>query len=73
MSSDMNFNHFFEVNVKNNEETKSNHKGFFSFSTAEYTPDGKQIILSGDVDDTENADRPRKRVFIVDNNGDNFI
>jgi hypothetical protein len=30
---DMNFNHFFEINVLNNEEPKEDHKGFYSFST----------------------------------------
>jgi len=73
VSSDMNFNHFFEVNVKNIEEPKAITKGFYSFSTAEYTPDGKQIILSGDVDDIENTDRSQEsELFIVDTNGDNF-
>jgi hypothetical protein len=40
----MNFNHFFEVNVKIMKKPKQSQK-IFSFSTADYTPDGKQIIL----------------------------
>lgn len=73
LSSDMNFTHFFEVSIINNEEPKAITKGFYSFSTADYTPDGRQIILSGDVDTTENADRSlESELFIVDTNGDNF-
>jgi dipeptidyl aminopeptidase/acylaminoacyl peptidase len=73
LSSDINFNHFFEVSVNNNEEPKAVTKGFYSFSTADYTPNGKQIILSGDVDDIENPDRSQEsELFIVDTNGNNF-
>ncbi|MBC5842145.1 S9 family peptidase [Flavobacterium sp. F-380] len=73
LSSDVNFNHFFEVSPNNNEEPKAITKGFYSFSTADYTPNGKQIILSGDVDDTENPDRSQEsEIFIVDTDGSNF-
>lgn len=73
LSSDMNFNHFFEVSVMNNEEPTNITKGFYSFSAADYTPNGRQIILSGDVDTTENADRSlESELFIVDTNGNNF-
>jgi hypothetical protein len=66
----MNFNHFFEVNVKNNEEPKQSQRDFIAL--VPWLPDGKQIILSGDVDTTENADRSQSELFIVDTNGDNF-
>ncbi|MDG2433333.1 S9 family peptidase [Flavobacterium sp.] len=73
LSSDINFNHFFEVSIGNNTEPKEITKGFYSLSTADYTPDGKQIILSGDVDEVENADRSQEtEIFMVDANGSNF-
>jgi dipeptidyl aminopeptidase/acylaminoacyl peptidase len=73
LSSDINFNHFFEVSSANSTEPKEITKGFYSFSTADYTPDGKQIILSGDIDEVENADRSQEtEIFMVDANGSNF-
>ena len=73
VSSEMNFNHFFEINVSNNAEPRLITKGFYSFSTADYTPNGKQILLSGDVDSTENPDRSlESEIFMVDTNGENF-
>jgi hypothetical protein len=32
-------------------KNQGDYKGFIVLSTADYTPDGKQIILSGDVDE----------------------
>ena len=73
VSSEMNFNHFFEINVSKDAEPRLLTKGFYSFSTADYTPNGKQIMLSGDVDTIENADRSlESEVFTVDTNGENF-
>ncbi|MDI5950409.1 S9 family peptidase [Flavobacterium yafengii] len=73
VSSEMNFNHFFEINVSKDAEPRLLTKGFYSFATADYTPNGKQIILSGDVDTIENADRSlESEIFTVDTNGENF-
>ena len=73
ISSDMNFNHFFEINASKDTEPRLLTKGFYSFATADYAPNGKQIILSGDVDTIENADRSlESEIFTVDTNGENF-
>ena len=73
ISSDMNFNHFFEINASKDAEPHLITNGFYSFATADYTPNGKQIILSGDVDTIENADRSlESEIFTVDTNGENF-
>ena len=73
VSSDMNFNHFFEVNVSKDAVPRLLTNGFYNFSTADYTPNGKQIILSGDVDTTENQDRSQEsEIFIMDADGENF-
>ena len=73
VSSDMNFNHFFEINVSKNASPRLLTNGFYNFSTADYTPNGKQIILSGDVDTAENQDRSlESEIFIMDANGENF-
>lgn len=73
VSSDMNFNHFFEINVSKDAAPRLLTNGFYNFSTADYTPNGKQIILSGDVDTAENQDRSlESEIFIMDANGENF-
>jgi Tol biopolymer transport system component len=69
----MNFNHFFEINVSKDAEPRLLTKGFYSFNNADYTPNGKQIIVSGDVDTEENQDRSLEgEIFIMDTNGENF-
>jgi dipeptidyl aminopeptidase/acylaminoacyl peptidase len=73
VSSDLNFNHFFEINVSKDAAPRLLTNGFYNFSTADYTPNGKQIILSGDVDTAENQDRSlESEIFIMDANGENF-
>ena len=73
ISSDMNFNHYFEINVTKESSPAIITKGFYNFSSADYTPDGKQIIFSGDVDTSENQDRSlESEIFISDTDGSNF-
>jgi dipeptidyl aminopeptidase/acylaminoacyl peptidase len=48
-------------------------KGFYNFSSVDYTPDGAQIIFSGDVDASENQDRSLEtEIFTSDTDGSNF-
>ena len=73
VSSDMNFNHFFEINVSKDATPRLLTNGFYNFNNADYTPNGKQIILSGDVDTSENQDRSlESELFLMDANGENF-
>lgn len=73
ISSDINFNHFFEINVVNSAEPVMITKGFYNFSAAEYTPNGKQLIFSGDVDTSENQDRSlESELFMSNADGSNF-
>ena len=73
ISSDLNFNHYFEINVNKESSPAMITKGFYNFSSADYTPNGKQIIFSGDVDTSENQDRSlESEIFISDTDGSNF-
>ena len=73
VSSEMNFNHFFEIDVTKNAKPRMITKGFYNFSTADYTLNGQQVILSGDADPKENQDRSQENeIFIVDIGGQNF-
>ncbi len=73
ISSDINFNHFFEINLTKESTPVMITKGFYNFSSADYTPDGTQIIFSGDVDTSENQDRSlESEIFISNTDGSNF-
>lgn len=73
ISSDISFNHFFEINVLNTTEPKAVTKGFHSFNSADYTADGKQIIYSGALDNNVNQDRAlESQIFLSNADGSNF-
>ncbi|MFV8441611.1 S9 family peptidase [Flavobacterium sp. LB2P44] len=73
ISSEMNFTHFFDINTTANAKPRLLTKGFYSFTNAEYTPDGKQIVFSGNIDSTENPDRSlESEIYIADSDGGNF-
>ena len=46
VSGEMNFNHFFIINVQPNAIPKPMTNGFYRFNNLEFTPDGKQIIIT---------------------------
>lgn len=73
ISSDMNFNHFFDINVTENASPRLLTKGFYNFTNADYSPDGKKLILSGDVDTIENPDRSLESgIYMADSDGTNL-
>jgi dipeptidyl aminopeptidase/acylaminoacyl peptidase len=73
ISSEMNFNHFFDINLTKDATPRLLTKGFYSFSDAEYTPDGKQLIFSGDIDTVENPDRNlESEIYLANSDGSNF-
>lgn len=73
ISSDINFNHLFVVDAASGSDPKPVTHGFYRFTNAEFTPDGKQVIFSGDLDSTENPDRSlESEIFIADADGKNF-
>lgn len=73
LSSERNFNHYFLIDVLQNAKPESITKGFYSFGNAEFTPDGKKIIFSTNIDSLENPDRLMERqVYLADVDGKNF-
>jgi len=73
VSTDMSFNHFFLINVDDATNPIELTKGFYRFSSADFTPDGKQIVLSGDVDSIQHPDRSlESEIFIVNADGSNL-
>jgi dipeptidyl aminopeptidase/acylaminoacyl peptidase len=70
VNAEMSFNHFFIINVNRPEKPIQLTNGFYSFQSADFTPDGKRIILSGDIDSLEHPDRSLEtEIFIENANG----
>jgi len=70
VNADMSFNHFFVVNAVAGAVPAEVTHGFYRYQSAEFTPDGKQIIISGDVDSTQHPDRSlENEIFIVKTDG----
>jgi dipeptidyl aminopeptidase/acylaminoacyl peptidase len=73
ITADMSFNHFFIMDAYSGATPKPITKGFYSFSSADFTPDGKQIIFSGDVDSLRHPDRSLENsLYIANRDGSNF-
>ena len=73
VSAESNFNQFFLINAAKAAEPLLLTKGFYRYSNADFTPDGKQIIFTGDVDSLENPDRSlESEIFLADSDGENF-
>ena len=73
VSTDMGFNHFFVVNAQPGAVPAALTHGFNRFNSADFTPDGRQVILSGDNDSTQHPDRSlESEIFIVNTDGSGF-
>lgn len=73
ISAEMSFSQFFLINTSKNSEPALLTKGFYRYNNADFTPDGKQIIISADIDSTESPDRSlENEIFIADANGGNL-
>ncbi len=73
VSSDITFDYLFITNAERGAIPVAVTKGFYSFNDLQFTPDGKQLIISGDVDSTQHPDRAlESQVFIADADGANL-
>jgi dipeptidyl aminopeptidase/acylaminoacyl peptidase len=72
-SSEISFNHFFVTGIDAGAQPVALTHGFYRFSGIEFTPDGKQLIITGDMDDKEHPDRSlESEIFIADADGSNM-
>ena len=70
VSTDVSFNYFFIQNIETGSQPLVVTKGFYRYSNADFTPDGKQLIITADIDSTENPDRSlESEIYIEDING----
>lgn len=70
VNADMSLNHFLIIDSKGTGKPIELTKGFYRFNSADFTPDGKQVVLSGDVDSLQHPDRSLESgIFIVNTDG----
>jgi dipeptidyl aminopeptidase/acylaminoacyl peptidase len=70
VTAEMSFNHFFIVNSDGSGKPVELTKGFYRFNFADFAPDGKQVILAGDIDSVEHPDRSlESQIFVVNADG----
>ncbi|MDP4262544.1 MAG: S9 family peptidase [Bacteroidota bacterium] len=73
VSADISFNHFFLVNVQPNAIPVPLTHGFYRFNELEFTPDGRQFIIAGDIDSLQHPDRSQEsEIFITGIDGSGF-
>jgi dipeptidyl aminopeptidase/acylaminoacyl peptidase len=73
VNTEMSFNHFFVMNADGKTNPVELTKGFYRYNSADFAPDGKTVIVSGDVDSTQHPDRSLEvEIFLVNADGSNF-
>jgi dipeptidyl aminopeptidase/acylaminoacyl peptidase len=73
INPDMGFTHFFLIEAKTDAKPTAITNGFYRFNYAEFTPDGKHLILAGNMDSTQHPDRALEgEIFIVSTDGSNL-
>jgi len=71
-SANISFTHFFVQDVKGHAPQEITH-GFYDFSGATFTPDGKHLIITGDINPKEHPDRSEEsKIYIADSAGNNL-
>ncbi len=73
VNADMSFNHFFITEAKPGAKVMPVTQGFFRYNFAAFTPDGKQIILGGDIDSLQHPDRSLEgQIYVANTDGSNL-
>lgn len=73
INPDLNFNKVFIIDIDKPGNPKLLTPGFYRYGFADFTPDGKQIILAGNMDSTLHPDRALEgEIFIMNFDGSNL-
>jgi dipeptidyl aminopeptidase/acylaminoacyl peptidase len=67
INGDISFNHFFVTGIKPGDIPTPVTHGFYSFAKADFTPDGKQLVLSGDIDSLQHPNRSLENELFIAN------
>ncbi len=72
-SGELSFNHFFTISTDPGSKPVAVTHGFYRFSTAEFTPDGKQLVIAADIDPAEHPDRSlESAIYLANADGSNL-
>jgi len=72
-SGELNFTHFFIMDAEGNTTPKAITHGFNRFSGVEFTPDGQQLIITGNAMLTEHPDRVlENEIYLANTDGSNL-
>ncbi|PZR27270.1 MAG: S9 family peptidase [Citrobacter freundii] len=73
-SAEMSFNHFFITGIEPDSKPVAITKGFYRYSSADFTPDGKQIIFTGSLDSVQHPDRVlESSIYLMNTDGSQVI
>ena len=73
VNGETNFTQYYFTEVRDSAKPRLITKGFFRFNNADFTPDGKKILLSGYVDSIQSPDRAlENQVLIANADGSNL-
>ena len=72
-SGDMNFSHIFLMDATPGSKIKPITKGFFRYTSASFTPDGKQLLITGNIDSTQHPDRALESALLITDTAGNKI
>ena len=73
VNPDMSFNEYFVQGLQPGSVPALVTHGFYRFSSADFTPDGKELVLVADVDSLEHPDRSlESEIYLADANGEHL-
>jgi dipeptidyl aminopeptidase/acylaminoacyl peptidase len=73
VNPDISFNQFFITEARPDAKPIQITRGFYRYNFADFTPDGNQIIVAGDIDSIQHPDRsPESEIFLVNKDGSNL-
>lgn len=73
ISGNTGLNQFFAVDVKDASKPKLLTPGFYRWGNLDFTPDGKRLVITADVDSLESPDRSlESSIYVADADGSNL-
>lgn len=73
INAEISFNHYFLIDLKPDAKPVPVTKGFYRYSSADFSPDGKQLVLAGNMDSLQHPDRAlESEIYIVNTDGTNL-
>ena len=73
INAEMSFNHYFLIDLRPDTKPVPVTRGFYRYNSADFSPDGKQLILAGNMDSLQHPDRAlENEIYIVNTDGTKF-